>query len=118
MTVAYLDGLEGRMTWLGVGDVEGVLIRADHRAAPSRERALLRGGVVGFQLPALQGSTIPIVRGDTLILATDGIRSGFSDALSVVPSPQKTADRILSEYGKDTDDALVLAARYIGAHNE
>jgi len=28
--------------------------------------------------------------------------------------PQRTADRILAQYGKHTDDALVLVARYVG----
>ena len=62
------------MTWLGVGNVEGVLIRADTRATPAAESVLLRGGVVGYQLPALQASVVPVSRGDLLILATDGIR--------------------------------------------
>jgi len=32
--------------------------------------------------------------------------------------PQRSADRILGQYGKHTDDALVLVARYVGQHHE
>ena len=38
------------MTWLGVGNVEGVLLRAALRIA--RESVLLRGGVAGYQAAA------------------------------------------------------------------
>jgi serine phosphatase RsbU (regulator of sigma subunit) len=34
---------------------------------------LLRSGVVGYQLPTLRASTLPIAPGDLLIFATDGI---------------------------------------------
>ena len=114
MTLALFDALEETMTWLGVGNVEGILMRATPNVTPSRESVLLRGGVVGYQLPVLRASVIPVTRGDTLILATDGVRTGFSTALNLSQSPQKIADQILSQYGKETDDALVLVARYLG----
>ena len=56
-----------------------------------------------------------IMRGDTLILATDGIRSDFLGAL--LPQgdpPQALADHILARWSKQTDDALVLVVRYLG----
>jgi hypothetical protein len=59
------------MTWLGVGNVQGVLMRADAKKGKVKESLLLRGGVVGSQLPALQATVIPIVKGDTLVFATD-----------------------------------------------
>ena len=49
--------------------------------------------------------------GDTLILATDGIGTGFMDQAPDA-GPQQTADRILASFGKGTDDALVVVARY------
>jgi hypothetical protein len=49
-----------------------------------------------------------------LVLATDGIRSDYAEGLAVGESPQKAADRILAQYHKPTDDALVLVARYLG----
>jgi len=55
-----------------------------------------------------------VAPGDTLVLATDGIQSGFADELAVDASPQQLADQILARSGKSTDDALVLVARYVG----
>jgi hypothetical protein len=52
------------------------------------------------------------MRGDTLILVTDGIRSNFADVVNVRDPPQLIADRILAEYSKGLDDALVVVARY------
>ena len=57
---------------------------------------------------------VPVAPGDILIFATDGIRSDFSEGLTGSEVPQRTADRILAQYGKHTDDALVLVARYVG----
>jgi hypothetical protein len=55
---------------------------------------------------------MPMKEGDTLIFVTDGIRSGFARGLSTGDPPQLMANRILAEYGKGSDDALVLVARY------
>jgi hypothetical protein len=75
---------------------------------------LLHGGVVGLQLPPLRAFVIPVSLGDTLILATDGIRSGFAEGLPPEEPPQQLADRILARDAKGTDDALVLVVRYLG----
>src|SRR2546429_7812580 len=115
MSVAAFDPRAETMTWVGVGNVEGVLLRAQAAASPRREMLLLRGGVVGGRLPALLAAILPMMRGDALILATDGVRSNFSLAnFAHGESPQQLADRILAEWGTKTDDALVLVARYLG----
>jgi negative regulator of sigma-B (phosphoserine phosphatase) len=115
LSVAVFNALEGTMTWLGVGNVDGVLLRRDPLASPRREFLLLRAGVVGVQLPTLQATIVPVAPGDTLIFATDGVRSDFAGHAHPGEPPQRTADRILSQFGKGTDDALVLVARYVGA---
>jgi len=98
---------------MGVGNVEGVVVRAAASANPRKESLLLRGGVVGHQLPSLYASIIPIARGDTLILVTDGVHSNFADSVNVTDRPQLIADRIIAEYSRGSDDALVLVARYL-----
>jgi negative regulator of sigma-B (phosphoserine phosphatase) len=69
---------------------------------------------VGLQVPSLRTAVLPVAPGDTLVLATDGIRSGFAEKLSPEASPQQLADGILARDVKGTDDALVLVARYLG----
>ncbi len=114
LSLAFIEPGQGMMTWLGVGNVQGVLMRADAKNGNAQESLLLRAGVVGSQLPALQGTVLPIAQGDTLFLVTDGVRSDFSMALSARENPQRAADRILEHYGSRNDDALVLVARLTG----
>jgi negative regulator of sigma-B (phosphoserine phosphatase) len=114
LSLAFIDPEHGMMTWLGVGNVQGVLMRADAKKGNVRESLLLRAGVVGSQLPALQAAVLPIVQGDTLFFATDGVQSDFSVTLSVRENPQRAADRILEQYRSGNDDALVLVSRLTG----
>jgi PAS domain S-box-containing protein len=114
ISLASFNAVDETMTWIGVGNVEGVLLRADPSVDPGSESLALRNGVVGSRLPLLHAAIIPVMRGDTLIFATDGIRSGFTQGLDMSDRPQQIADRILAQYAKRTDDALVLVARYGG----
>lgn len=114
LSLASIDPAHGMMTWLGVGNVQGVLMRAGAKKGSVQELLLLRGGVVGLQLPALQAAVLPIAKGDTLIFVTDGIRGEFVEGLSAMESPQRAADKILRQYGRGNDDALVLVARLTG----
>jgi negative regulator of sigma-B (phosphoserine phosphatase) len=114
VSVALFDRTDGSMTWLGVGNVEGLLLYADGGGRRGRERLVTRGGIVGSELPPLRPEVLAVSPGDTLILATDGVHSGFADDLTVDAPPQQLADQILKRCGKSTDDALVLVARYVG----
>jgi negative regulator of sigma-B (phosphoserine phosphatase) len=114
LSLASIDPEQGMMTWLGVGNVQGLLLRANGANGAPKESLLLRGGVVGAQLPPLQATVLPISRGDTLYFATDGIRSEFSENLVTLENPQRAADRILGQFQSGLDDALVLVARLVG----
>jgi serine/threonine protein phosphatase PrpC len=114
MSIARFDAPRGTMTWLGVGNVEGVLHHADWSERSARASLITRGGIVGSEVPAIQAAVIPVGPRDTLVFATDGIASGFLSDVSVREEPQRLADQILERYGKGTDDALVLVARYLG----
>lgn len=110
MSLAFFHAMNRAITWLSIGNVEGILVRKDPRAP--RETIVMRGGVVGFQLPLLQPLVIPVSPADTLIFATDGIRSGFEQGLCISRPLQQIADDICAQHSKGTDDALVLVARY------
>jgi negative regulator of sigma-B (phosphoserine phosphatase) len=115
MSVASIDARERTLPWLGIGNVEGVVLRADRVAQPCRQTLLLRAGVVGYRLPELHASVLRVSPGDTLIFATDGIRGDFCAQLVPGEPPGRTADRILAEHARAPDDALVLVARFLGA---
>jgi phosphoserine phosphatase RsbX len=117
MSIASFDFAEATLTWLGVGNVEGVLLQRDAYGTVTHEVLPLRGGVVGDRLPPLLASIVPLSRGDTLIFATDGIRSNFTDGLKP-DSVQATASAVLTNFARGTDDALVLVARYSGSRKE
>ena len=114
VTLACLNFAENTMNWLGVGNVEGRLFRADPNVLPAHENILLRGGLIGYQLPSLQASVLPVMRGDLLLFATDGLHVGFDQRINLTESPKQIADGIMTRHFKGTDDALVLAARYLG----
>ena len=113
MSLAEFRASDNAMTWLGVGNVAGVLLHSDVHPDFAQETLSSRGGIVGHQLPRLYGSVIRLVQGDTLIFATDGIRSGFELGMPLGGSPQEIADHILASCGRGTDDALVLVVRYL-----
>lgn len=112
--LASFDAVEQSMTWVGVGNVEGVLFRAAAGAGPARLSLVTRGGVIGYQLPPLRVSTIPIVAGDTLVVATDGIAYDFTQVSPLGRDPEDVAEEILARFKRTSDDALVLVARYDG----
>jgi len=118
MTVATLRSLENTLAWLGVGNVEAIRVRADRQLGAPSDRVLLRSGVVGYQIPELRASTLPLATDDLLIFGTDGLDPGFAEGLVPSDSPQQLADRILERRFKGHDDALVLVVRYLGTQHE
>jgi phosphoserine phosphatase RsbX len=108
----------GAMTWIGIGNIEGVMFRCDSGGRVHSNHVVLRGGVVGHRLPPLRSECLTMLPHDTVVLATDGIRPEFSDDLVPNQEPQAVADRILSQYRKGTDDALVLVVRCLGDESQ
>jgi len=118
MSLAAFDTAHNLLTWLGIGNVQGVLRRYGVRTGGTEEALLLRAGVVGGELPPLRAAVLPVARGDTLILATDGVRGGFFCVVNSAMAPQRAAQAILDGFSKGTDDALVLVARYQGCRTD
>ncbi len=110
LSVAAIDPAGGAVTWLGVGNVEAVLYRS--RGGP-REVLVPRAGVVGYQLPSLRQATVPMMVGDTLVMATDGVAARFAQAEPRGASAQSMAHAVLDAYGRRDDDALVLVGRLL-----
>ena len=101
MTIASIAD-DGQMEWMGVGNVEAIVVRS---AAPYRR-------VVGYRMPPLYPGGTHLDAGDVLVMATDGIQSGFARSVDPTLSPEIIASRILEEHSRGYDDALVVVARY------
>ena len=114
MSLVSLDGTENTVTWVGVGNVEGVLLRSGSSVDPSAETIFLRPGIVGYRLPPLRAMITPVAPGDLLILTTDGIKADFVRRFSTEDQPGRIAEYISSNCSKGHDDGLVLVARYLG----
>jgi hypothetical protein len=69
---------------------------------------------MGFQLPPLRSDTLTLSPGDTLIMATDGIRTAFSQGIAIDRRPSEIAGSLLRRFAKGGDDARVVVARYVG----
>ncbi len=110
--LAYLDPQAATLTWLGVGNVGGILLRADAGGRPSRITLVSNAGFIGAEQTHPTTRSVPLALGDTVILYSDGIRDGFADSLVLAHPPQEIADFVIARHVKGNDDALVLVARY------
>jgi hypothetical protein len=112
-TVAWFDLADGALTWTGIGNVEGRLVRAGRARGDSLDSPTLFGGVLGWSLPAVRLVRTKLAPGDCLVMATDGIAADFgSSLLPGVPAPEQ-ARRVLESHSRGSDDALVVAVRYL-----
>jgi phosphoserine phosphatase RsbX len=110
MTAAWFDLERSQLSWAGVGNVDARLLRSG--PVQREEVALVFGGVLGFRLPRVRPATMPLERGDLLVMLTDGVDGAISPALAGGGAAQALASRILDTHGKGTDDALVVVIRY------
>jgi phosphoserine phosphatase RsbX len=110
MTAAWFDLERSLLSWAGVGNVDARLVRAGPQ--PREEVALVFGGVIGYRMPQVRVATMPLGRGDVLVMITDGIDAAISPALPGGGDAQALAERIFAMHGKGTDDALALVVRY------
>jgi len=114
MSAASINVAQSTITWAGVGNVEGMILRFGSSAEKGIDRLLLRPGIVGCRLPPLRAAAGPIARGDLIVLATDGIKPDFESRIMPDEHPRVIANKISLRYRKQSDDGLVLVARYLG----
>lgn len=115
ISLARIELGEQRLAWLGVGNVEGVVLNpvAYQDASWRTETLVVRGGVVGYDLPNLEPRYVAFGLGAVLVFATDGIKMGFSGEIRLGRNPQQVADQIMAGYDRATDDALVLVVQQV-----
>jgi serine/threonine protein phosphatase PrpC len=110
--LAYLDPQAATLTWLGVGNVGGILLRNDSGSRPARITLVASAGFIGGELPHPTTRSVPLALGDTVFLFSDGVKEGFADSVTLSNAPQQIADTVIAHHSKGNDDALVLVARY------
>jgi phosphoserine phosphatase RsbX len=114
LTIAHLSLASEQLTWAGIGNVEGRLVSCPPNQQRRHVSLPLTRGTLGRGLPRMTSTKLELVRGDVLILATDGISTSFADQLVPVGRPDEIAARIAEAHGSPADDMLVLVVRYLG----
>jgi len=108
MGIAVINKDAERLTYVGVGNIRAMIIG---------EQTLRLGsnyGIVGGGYKTLSPETVLIMPGDLVIMATDGVSermdvSGYDEARR--GDIQRLAEKILQDWGIETDDASVLVFR-------
>ena len=116
MTLARIDfGAADTLRWIGIGNVSANIVAKHPGGVEVRSSARLAGGIVGYRLPeGIAAQEVLIRPGDLLVIASDGIAEDHLDDIDFAAHSIVIAEQILSRYSKQTDDALVLAARHRG----
>ncbi len=116
MTLARIDFRADTLSWVGIGNVTANLVAKAPTGVEVRSAALLARGIVGYRIPeTILTHDISISPGDLLVIASDGIAEDYLDSIDFAASAAAIAEQILAEHSKQTDDALVLAARHRGS---
>jgi phosphoserine phosphatase RsbX len=114
ISLAFVAPALSTVFWLGVGNVEGRVLSGDPSATRLKGSLAPMSGVPGHELPPVRPAAVEVRTGDVLILATDGVDAAFADVLDVSGSPRAIGERVLARHAKQSDDALVVAVRYLG----
>jgi negative regulator of sigma-B (phosphoserine phosphatase) len=115
MTLARVDFEAGRLSWTGVGNVTANLVAKGAGGVQVRSCARLTAGIVGYRNPEITpAKTVSIRTGDLLVIASDGIADHHLDHIDFAASAPVIAEQILGKHARETDDAVVLAARHRG----
>jgi hypothetical protein len=112
-TLAIVDGDTGRMEWLGVGNVDGMVVRADDTARPRTMGVFLCRGILGYQKPDIRPrAPVQLEDGDCIVIATDGVRGDLAAGVRHEAPVDRMATALLDAHALPDDDALVFVARY------
>lgn len=116
MTLARIDFETDMLSWTGIGNVTANLVAKSPSGFEVRSSAYLAGGIVGYRIPeTIRTQAISIRPGDLLVITSDGITENHLESIDFAASATVIAEQILKRCRKETDDALVLAARHRGS---
>jgi hypothetical protein len=109
ITLARMNFDTDVLSWIGVGNVTANLIAKRPGGVEVRSSVRLAGGIIGFRIPdGTAPQEVSIRHGDLVVIAS------YLDTLDFAASATVIAEHILAVHSKESDDALVLAARHRG----
>jgi serine phosphatase RsbU (regulator of sigma subunit) len=115
MTLARINFDVGELAWIGIGNVTAHVVAKSAKGMEIRSAARLTGGIVGYRLPEkLLAERVPIGPGDLLVIASDGIAEDHLEDIDFAASATTIAEHVLAHHSRETDDALIMAARHRG----
>lgn len=115
MTLAHADFKTGQLSWTGIGNVTANLVAKAASGVQIRSSVRLANGIVGYRIPEISPTQVVTLRtGDLLVIASDGVAEDHLDHIDFAAPAKDIAEHILGKHAKETDDALVLAARHRG----
>jgi hypothetical protein len=108
ISVATIDLHAGRLSFAGLGNVEGRFNNGIRS-----ERLITYRGIVGVAMRTLRTFQYTLESGWTLALHTDGISARFEDQAmqSSTGNLHDAAQAILTRWGRDRDDATIVLVR-------
>ena len=112
IALVAISKVDETLTWLSIGNVEGMLLRSEPQLNPSNpvyESIIMRPGVIGFRLPPLYASVMSISKGDLIILSTDGISDDYTYRLA---SDARFSYELSNTSGERTKEELLKEAEH------
>ena len=109
IAAAHIDLQAAQLTFLGVGNIEGVLL-----GPQGAQQLVCTGGIVGHTMRTPRPFVHPWSSESLLLLCSDGIRSGWRTELGpslTASHPDGLVNVIIGGYARETDDATVLGIR-------
>jgi serine/threonine protein phosphatase PrpC len=113
MGIAIIDKKACTLTYAGIGNTRILILRSADLNATDRKPQYLRSnfGIVGAGYKHLVPETVSFAPGDLVMMYTDGVKEMISftgyEAL-LYKNIQELAEKIIKDWGRDTDDAAVL----------
>jgi negative regulator of sigma-B (phosphoserine phosphatase) len=109
-TMAEIDRF-GSLSWVGVGNIESVVLAAGGEEPSVHLEAV--PGILGMRAPDPPDRRVRLGDGDVILMATDGVDSSFRWKVDARGDLGLIARRAVSLSAGGSDDALLLAARYL-----
>lgn len=107
LAIVSVDMKAQRLTFAGIGNVEARVLSSGVEKRLSSVR-----GILGSVFPRIIPEERPLENGWRLVMHTDGVRARFriTDLTNELATPQEVAGAILTNWGREADDATVVVA--------